>query len=100
MLDIEFYESSREEFLVSKIFLLMAEFAVTKFNTSHYIKLTKDYIHSEYMKDIKLSTIANAIGIDRCYLSKLFKAQTKMTFQEFLISTRMKNANEFYHEIL
>lgn len=95
LLNIEQYENTREEFLLSKLYALITELSADKHEPSKYVKATKIYIQSNYMIDIHITDIAKDIGIDRSYLSKLFKSEMNMTFQEYLILTRLTKATEF-----
>lgn len=95
MLDIEQLESCREEFLVSKLFQLLVELSTKKQSISDYVKSAKNFIVSNYGNNITLTDIAHSIGVDRSYLSKLFKEQIGMTFQNYLVTTRLKKGAAF-----
>lgn len=95
LLDVENYSSAKEEYLASKLFQLFAELSTENIDINLYVKSCKNLVKTSYMYDIHLYGIAEKIGIDRTYLSKLFKSHTNMSFQEYLIKTRMKKAMEF-----
>lgn len=95
LLDVEHYGTAKEEYLASKLFQLFAELSTDAQDINSYVKSCKDFVKTSYMYDIHLYEIADNIGIDRTYLSKLFKAHTKMSFKEYLIKTRMNKAMEF-----
>ena len=67
-------------------------------NTSEYIPLkeiaARQHISQKYSEPIRISEIAKHCGLDRSYLSKLFKNATDMTPQEYLLSFRMNKAKE------
>lgn len=50
------------------------------------------YIKNNYTKPIGIQDIANSLGINRNYLSQLFKKKYSMSPKQFLQKTRMKNA--------
>ena len=41
-----------------------------------YVQSTADYIETHYMEDITIENIAEHLGLNRCYFSKLFKKMT------------------------
>lgn len=95
ILEIENLENCKEEFLASKLFQLVVELSSRKHSISDYVKSAKNFVLSNYGNNITLSDIAHGIGIDRSYLSKLFKEQIGMTFQDYLTTTRLKKGAEF-----
>ena len=61
---------------------------------SAYAKVTMQYLTNHYMQKVKISDIADYIGIDRSYLTKSFRTEYQMSPQEFLIKLRMRKAAE------
>lgn len=61
-------------------------------NTELYVEKSIDFIVSNYSNNIKISDIANFIGINRSYLSSIFKEKIKVSPQEFLLNFRIKKA--------
>lgn len=98
LLNVEHYGSAKEEYLASKLFQLFAELSADAQDVNTYVKSCMDFVKTSYMYDIHLYGIAEKIGVDRTYLSKLFKAHTNMSFQEYLIKIRMNKAMEFLKE--
>ncbi len=60
-----------------------------------YVKFTKTYIKENYMKDIKVEDIAAMLGISRFHLLRVFKRETAMTVQEYLIAKRVGIGRRF-----
>ncbi len=60
-----------------------------------YVSKVKGYINARYMEDIKISDIADALGLNRKYLSRLFKKQTGITMQEYLIRKKLTEGKRF-----
>ena len=58
----------------------------------NYIRNTVNYIHKKYADSIRIQDIADYYGLDRSYLSKLFKRATNFTPQEYLIFVRIDKA--------
>lgn len=65
------------------------EINATEYN---YVKMAIDIMTSSYKKNIKVSELADTIGINRSYFTTLFKREMKMSPQEFLIQFRMEKA--------
>ena len=57
-----------------------------------YVKMAVDIIMSSYAEKLKISEIANTIGISRGYLTSLFKREMNMSPQSFLMNFRMEKA--------
>ena len=57
-----------------------------------YVKQTQDAINSLYMTDISVAEIAAGLGLDRRYLSRIFRRDTGMTVMDYLIKVRMEEA--------
>lgn len=63
-------------------------------NQKDPVEQMKQYIHSNYMKDIGVSEIADQLNLTPNYLSTLFKRQTSKTFLSYLTEVRMIKAKE------
>lgn len=63
-----------------------------KIRYSNYTESFKDYVSSHYREKIILEDISSAMGISRGYLSKLFKKETGITCQEYIIMLRVERA--------
>lgn len=60
-----------------------------------YVQSTADYIENHYMEDITIENIAEHLGLNRSYFSKLFKKMTGKSPQEFLITYRIHKSCEY-----
>lgn len=89
------WDNMREEYIVTAIYRIMAELFSAPSGHNHYISRVKAYINSSYMKDISVQGIADELSVDRRYLSRIFKEQSGMGIQEYLINTRIQNAARF-----
>lgn len=63
-----------------------------------YVKMARDLIISLYRTKVKISDIADKIGINRSYLTNVFKREMKMSPQAFLIQVRMEKASQLLRE--
>lgn len=59
-----------------------------------YIRKAAEYISSSYSRKISVLDIARSVGLDRTYLSGLFKEQYGVSLQTFLLEYRMNRASE------
>lgn len=57
-----------------------------------YIRKSIEYIESSYSQKISVLDIARSVGLDRTYLSGLFKEQFGVSLQTFLLEYRMNRA--------
>ncbi len=58
------------------------------------IQLAARYIYENFDKKLTLSSVASFVHMSESYFSKKFKAVTGLNFSEYLISTRIKAADE------
>ncbi len=54
-----------------------------------YVDRVKSHIHSHYMENVSVKDMALAVGIDRSYLSRLFKEREGVSPQKYLIKYRI-----------
>ncbi|MHC1681859.1 MAG: AraC family transcriptional regulator [Clostridiaceae bacterium] len=59
-----------------------------------YIKKTLQYIEANFSRNIKISEIAESIGLNKNYFSSFFKQNFGVTPQEYLIKFRVNKACE------
>lgn len=63
-----------------------------------YVKSAINFIRLKYSEPITVAEIATACGLNRSYLTRLFKHATGYTPQEYLSTYRMKKATELLLE--
>lgn len=98
------FENSSDLRLQSLLYLFLATiideadldstFQKNKTNKNIYINKAIDFIHINYSRKIRVSELAKYIGLDRKYISKLFKDVVGVTIQDYLISFRINKAKE------
>lgn len=59
---------------------------------SNYTEQCKDYISKNYHHKIYLEDIAEAIGISQGHLSRIFKKDTGMKIQDYILKFRIERA--------
>lgn len=60
-----------------------------------YIRKAESFIKANLHKKITVSNVAAHIGIDRCYLSRLFQEYKKISPQQFIISLKLNAAIQY-----
>lgn len=63
-------------------------------NSSHAIKLVKEYIAQNLGRPISLTSLANEVNYNASYLSRLFKSSTGMNLTSYITAMRMEKARE------
>lgn len=94
MQEAENYQECREEFLASRLFKLYCTLFENSENRCDYVKQVQDYISVKYADKISICLLAETVGLERTYLSKLFKEKMGMSMQEYLINVRMEHAEK------
>lgn len=57
-----------------------------------YVRKAIDYVQTNYMNHITVSILANYIGLDRCYLTTIFKECLNVSPQAYITRFRMNKA--------
>lgn len=63
-----------------------------------YVKMAVDLIITSYQHKVKIADIAAQIGINRSYLTNIFKREMSMSPQTFLINFRLEKAAQLLRE--
>ncbi len=66
--------------------------------SNHLIETAKEYIRTNYNKDISLDDISRNLNLSPYYFSKIFKEATKEGFVEYLTGIRMEKAKELLNQ--
>jgi len=74
--------------------ILSGENEIPKMNGSDIIKKVKEIVNEHYAGDATLQSVAAQVYLSPSYLSVLFSKEMNMTFKDYLIHTRIKNAKE------
>lgn len=91
----QFFPPEESEYRLAASLLELYDhlFAGDKAGNPHVLRV-ENYIRAQYMQPIRVEGIAKELHLDRRYLSRLFKAHTGCTMQEFLIRVRLEAAAE------
>ena len=57
-----------------------------------HVVTAKNFIEGHFTEPITISDVAKHVGLDRSYFSRIFKESTKVSPQEYLMDTRLKQA--------
>jgi YesN/AraC family two-component response regulator len=63
-----------------------------------YMTRAVEYIKENYYKNISVENIANMLGIERSYLSRLFKTYKNKSTQNYIIDYRIQRAKKMFEE--
>lgn len=98
------YEKSSDLRLQSLLYLFLAtlideavlDLSNEKFKTNKnmYVNKVIDFIQINYSHEIRIFELARYIGLDRKYISKVFKDTVGVTIQDYLISFRINKSKE------
>ena len=61
---------------------------------SHVVKMAIEYIHNNKFRFIYARDVARAIRMDRSYLSRLFREETKRSITDYIHQTKINTAQE------
>lgn len=86
------HPSTAEYLLAGELFSLYAYLFTDTQDSSPHVRRVENYIRSNYMYPIRVERIAAELSLDRRYLSRIFKAETGSTIQEYLVRVRMEEA--------
>lgn len=81
--------------LASDILLLRSSMFDEEEPKHDHIQTVIDYIQQTYMLPITAESIAAQVGLDRSYLSRLFKQKTGQTLQNYLQLVRLQEAKHY-----
>lgn len=87
--------SMAEEMITSKLFEIISVIFGGANREKCYEDIAYNHIKAKYMEKIRIYEIADMIGIDRSYLSRLFRKKYGMSVQDFLVDVRLAKAAEF-----
>ncbi|MBW7461363.1 AraC family transcriptional regulator, partial [Paenibacillus sepulcri] len=63
-----------------------------------YILQARSFIQQHYDKNIQIQDVASYVGLDRSYLSKLFKTRTGISPYEYVMSLRLSKGKQLLQE--
>lgn len=84
----------REEWLYAQLLLIYRELAPPETQGNYYVNIIRHQICSSYMMHITVESLANYCGINKSYATRLFKKETGLSINQFIIYYRMHKAAE------
>lgn len=81
--------------LASDLFLLYSQLIHPQKHTRDYIRATIDYIQTSYMHKLTLKNIADHVGMNPDYLSRMFRKKTGTTLQAHILDLRVNEAKRY-----
>lgn len=91
------FTADRELFLAARcadLFCRLFQYQQTR-ERSQYIQYAVHYIGEHYMEQISVEELANALHIDRHYLTKLFQSEFQTSTKEYITRVKMEKARRF-----
>lgn len=64
-----------------------------KTSANRHVRRVQTYIRSAYMQEVRVEALAREMGLDRRYLTRLFKEKTGFSVQQYLVHVRMQEAD-------
>ena len=98
MMTADEYGDTTEEFLSGKLFELYAKLFSGNSDKEDYLLKIINYVNTYYNNDCDVSDIANALNLERHYLSRLFKQKTGKTLKNYITEKRMEEAKKLLAE--
>ena len=84
-----------EEYLTGKLFTLYSLMFRDEKESVKHIHKVRNFIKRNYMSELSVEDIAQNLGINRIYLSRIFKEEFGMSIKQYIISVRMNYAKQF-----
>lgn len=78
--------------LASDLMLLYATLLEPQKRKQDYVQLSINFIQANYMNEITVEDIARYVGLNRYYLSRLFRRKTSKSIQQYLLEVRLHEA--------
>ena len=81
--------------LASELFHLYAFLFSATNRGNPYVRQVENYIRQSYMQNIRIEHMAQQLNLDRRYLGRLFKEETGVSMQQYLLKVRMEAADQY-----
>ena len=81
--------------LAADLHMLYAAVATPQLRSRDHIQKAIDYIEHSYMNPLTIKDVADSVGLNQYYLSKLFKEKTGHTLQAHILNVRLSEAKRY-----
>ncbi len=81
-------------YIASGLLLLYGHLFPENRKSTHTEKV-ENLIRSDYMHPLRVENIAQSLNLDRRYLTRIFKTQTGLSIQQYLIRIRLEAADRY-----
>jgi len=81
--------------LAADLFSFYGRFLRTQTHRPNYVQMVVDYIQLSYARPITVQEIADHVGLNRFYLSRLFREKTGRTIQDQILDVRLSEARRY-----
>ena len=81
--------------IASELLLLYAMLLQPSEKKPDYVQLVMEHIQNFYHQKLSVASIAASLGLNRCYLSDLFKKKTGMSIREYILTTRIYASKQY-----
>lgn len=81
--------------IAGDLFLLHSKLITPKDKIRDYVQITLDTIQTSYMHKLSVAQLAKEMGIDRSYLSRLFKSKMNISIQDYLLRFRISESKRY-----
>lgn len=96
LINCESLKYAREMYVCSKIHELLSiiseKKAVGEMGTNQYVLKAKNYIESNYVKELNVQQLADYLGLNRSYFSTIFKKFMGVSPQQYIVNFRLEKA--------
>ena len=84
--------NTAEEYITAQLYLLFSELFEVSQKKNDYVTIIKNFISANRDGDISVERVRNLVNLNRQYVSTLFKKETGITIQQYIIAMRIERA--------
>lgn len=92
LLRVTEYRDTAEEYLAGRLFELYARLFSNEKAEENYIPRIRNYVENYYSSPCRIGDIASSLGLERHYLSRLYKEKTGETLKDYITNKKLTEA--------
>ena len=81
--------------IASELLLLYAMLLQPNEKKPDYVQLVMEHIQSFHHQKLSVASISASLGLNRCYLSDLFKKRTGISIRQYILDTRIYSSKQY-----